>query len=143
MAPEHPDAQVSAFFQTFAQASADLDVSILTECFSDVFLAAAPDGVQTVPRSAFLQALPQRAQLFAAAGVERMVLEELSQRALAEHYVLVTTNWSARRPAAGDTLRLSSTFLLRRDPSGRIVLYLNHQDLSSVVGPDNGALTGN
>jgi acyl dehydratase len=70
-----------------------------------------------------------------------MVLEELSQRTLDEHYVMVTTKWSAPRPA-GDTVYLSSTFLLRRASSGmKIVLYLNHQDLSGLLGPSNSAGT--
>jgi hypothetical protein len=141
---ENSDAQVSAFFQTFAQASADLDVGLMAGCFSDVFLSATPDGVQSVPRTAFLAALPKRAQLFAAAGVEPMLLEELSQRTLDEHYVMVTTRWSAPRPAAGDTVYLSSTFLLRRDSSSmKIVLYLNHQDLSRLLGPSSSAGTSN
>ena len=128
------DGQVEAFFDTFAAASDPLDTDRLAELFAETFLAADPAGVQAVPRQAFLHALPRRAELFAAAGIARVVLAELRYQALDATYVLARTDWLGERTAASTPVRLSSTFILRRDADRlQVVCYLNHQDLARAL----------
>jgi ketosteroid isomerase-like protein len=131
------DEQVREFFDRFAAASDSLDVDGLGELFDETFLAADPDGAQPVPRALFLQALPRRAELFAVAGIARVVLTERRHEALDETYVLARTEWRGERAAgngAAAPVQLASTFLLRRDGDRlRVVLYLNHQDLRRVL----------
>jgi hypothetical protein len=88
-----------------------------------------------VPRQLFLQALPRRAEPFAAAGIARVVLSDLRHEALDDTYVLARTGWRAERgTGAAAPVRLSSSFLLRRDGDRlTVVLYLNHQDLRGVL----------
>jgi ketosteroid isomerase-like protein len=135
MSKLHLDGQVEAFFDAFAAASDQLDTDRLAGLFAETFLAADPAGVQPVPRQAFLRALPRRAELFAAAGVTRVALIDLQHHALDDTYVLARTDWRAERPGAASTsVRLSSTFILRRDADRlRVVVYLNHQDLAQVL----------
>jgi ketosteroid isomerase-like protein len=134
MSELHLDGQVEAFFDTFAAASDQLDTDRLAELFAETFLAADPAGVQAVPRQAFLHALPRRAELFAAAGIGRVALAELRYQALDDTYVLARTDWRGERTAASTPIRLSSTFILRRDTDRlRVVFYLNHQDLAQAL----------
>jgi ketosteroid isomerase-like protein len=112
------DRQIEAFFGTFAAASDELDVDRLAELFAETFLAADPAGARAVSREAFVHALPRRAELFAAAGITRVVLADLDRRALDEAYVLVRTVWHAESIAAPTPIELSSTFILRRDEDG-------------------------
>jgi hypothetical protein len=129
----HLDGQVKTFFDTFA-ASDPLDVDRPAQLFAETFLAADPAGVQAVPRQAFLAALPRRAELFAAAGIARVVLAELRYQALDDTYVLARTDWRGERTAASTLIRLSSTFILRRDADRlQVVFYLNHQDLARAL----------
>jgi ketosteroid isomerase-like protein len=135
MSELHLDGQVEAFFATFAAASDQLDVDRLAELFAETFCAADPAGVQPVPRQAFLAALPRRAELFAAAGIARVVLADLRHQALDATYVLARTDWRGERIGASTPVRLSSTFILRRDADRlRVVFYLNHQDLTRALG---------
>jgi ketosteroid isomerase-like protein len=128
------DGQVQAFFDTFAAASDQLDVDRLAGLFAGTFLAADPAGAQPVPRQAFLHALPRRAELFAAAGITRVVLAELQYHALDDTYVLAKTLWHGERARGSTPVRLSSTFILRRDGDRlQVVLYLNHQDLARTL----------
>jgi ketosteroid isomerase-like protein len=130
------DGQVEAFFETFAAASDQLDVDRLAELFAETFCAADPAGVQPVPRQTFLHAPPGRAELFRSAGIARVVLAGLEHHALDDTYVLARTDWRAERTAASTPVRLSSTFILRRDADRlRVVFYLNHQDLTRALGP--------
>ena len=116
-------------------ASDRLDLDRLAELFAETFLAADPAGAQPVPRRAFLAALPRRADLFAAAGISRVVLTGLQHQALDDTYVLARTDWRAERTEASTPVRLSSTFILRRDADRlQVVLYLNHQDLARTLG---------
>ncbi|HEX4907002.1 MAG TPA: hypothetical protein VFW32_00260, partial [Actinomycetes bacterium] len=95
-----------------------------------------PAGVQPVPRQAFLHALPGRAELFRSAGIARVVLASLEHHALDDTYVLARTEWRAERTAASTPVRLSSTFILRRDADRLwVVFYLNHQDLTRALSP--------
>ncbi|WP_238014410.1 hypothetical protein KZZ52_32310 [Dactylosporangium sp. AC04546] len=123
--------RVTAFFESFRVASDALDTTTLAGCFADAFLAADPGGARPVPRDAFLQALPRRAQMFADAGVGRAELTDLRVQPLDEHYRLVRTEWSAPRLDGGAAVPLASSFLLHDDGETlRIVLYLNHQGLT-------------
>jgi ketosteroid isomerase-like protein len=134
MPEQYLDGQVEAFFDAFAAASDQLDTDRLAELFAETFLAADPAGVQAVPRQAFLQALPRRAGLFAAAGIARVVLTGLQHHALDDTYVLARTDWRGERTTASAPVRLSSTFILRRDADRlRVVFYLNHQDLAQAL----------
>ena len=135
MSELHLDGQVEAFFDAFAAASDPLDTDRLAELFAETFLAADPAGARPVPRQAFLAALPRRAELFAAAGVTRVALANLQHQALDDTHVLARTDWRAERPGAASTpVRLSSTFILRRDADRlRVVFYPNHQDLARVL----------
>ena len=128
------DQQVRRFFDAFTEASDELDLQGLGELFAETFLAADPGGAQPVPRELFLRALPRRAELFAAAGISRVVLEDLRHEALDGTYVLARTQWRGERAGTGGPLRLASSFLLRRDGDRlRVVLYLNHQDLGKAL----------
>jgi ketosteroid isomerase-like protein len=134
MSDAYPDGRVEAFFDAFAAASDELDTDRLGELFAETFLAADPAGAQPVPREAFLRALPRRAELFAAAGIERVVLADLRHQALDDTYVLARTEWRAERPGASAPVRLSSSFILRREGDRlRVVCYLNHQDLARAL----------
>ncbi|HEX6674735.1 MAG TPA: DUF4440 domain-containing protein [Actinomycetes bacterium] len=134
MSELHLDAQVGAFFDTFAAAGDQLDVDQLAALFAETFLAADPAGARPVPRQAFLQALPRRAELFRAAGITRVVLVDLQHHALDDTYVLARTDWQGERSTASTPVRLSSTFILRRDADQlRVVFYLNHQDLARAL----------
>jgi ketosteroid isomerase-like protein len=134
MSDMHPDGQIQAFFDSFATASDTLDVDRLAELFAETFLAADPAGARPVPRQAFLQALPRRAELFAAAGITRIVLADLQVQALDDTYVLARTEWRAERAGASPPVRLSSTFILRREADRlQVVCYLNHQDLARTL----------
>jgi ketosteroid isomerase-like protein len=128
------DDQVRGFFDRFTAASDGLDVDALGELFDETFLAADPNGAQRVPRALFLQVLPRRAELFAAAGIDRVTMTDLEHEALDDTYVLARTGWRGERAGNGQAVRLASTFLLRRDGDRlRVVLYLNHQDLRQVL----------
>ena len=129
-------------YEIVAQACRDVEqasgrlamIDRLAELFAETFLAADPAGVQPVPRQAFLHALPRRAELFGAAGIDRVVLADLQHHALDDTYVLARTDWRGERTGASTPVRLSSTFILRRDADRlRVVFYLNHQDLAQAL----------
>jgi hypothetical protein len=124
------DYRIRQFFDVFSAASDTLDLDVLADCFTDPFLSADASGARPAPRTAFLQALPRRAQMFAEAGIGAPSLTSLSHDQLDDHYLLARTEWSAPRTAGGEPVHLASSFLLRDEGERlRIVLYLNHQGL--------------
>ena len=105
-------------------------------------MAADPTGTQPVPLEGFLSVLPRRKEMFAAAGIGRVTLTDLTHISLDEHYVLVHTTWTSERRDATDgagAVTLLSSYILSRSSDGlRIVFYLNHKDLADLLRPDAG-----
>jgi hypothetical protein len=131
--------RIRRFFGTFADAGGTLDLDALAGCFADPFLSADANGARPVPRSAFLQALPRRAEMFAKAGLGSAKLTALTETRLDPHYVLVRAEWHAPRTAGGDPVRLASSFLVHDDGGHlRIVLYLNHEGLPTATREPTG-----
>jgi hypothetical protein len=124
------ESRIRQFFDVFSAARGTLDLNVLAGCFADPFLSADASGARPVPRTAFLQALPRRAQMFADAGIGAASLTSISHHRLDDHYLLVRTEWSAPRTAGGEPVSLASSFLLHDEGEQlRIVLYLNHHGL--------------
>ncbi|WP_345636083.1 hypothetical protein [Rugosimonospora acidiphila] len=103
--------------------------------FAEQFLTLDPNHCLALARATLVASLPARRQLFEKAGVGPLRLAGARQLDLDERHVLVRTAWAADR-AGGAPLRLTATFLLRRDDDGtRIVVYLNHHDVRALLSP--------
>jgi hypothetical protein len=137
--PPRPDVQ--AFFETFDRAGSALDTPTLASCFNDVFLNLDPASATPVSREALLNALPMREKLFGSLGVDALELDTVTDTPLDAIHVLVRTTWSVRFTpgVTAAPLTLSSTFLLRHADDGwRIVVYLNHQDVTAAIRSSTG-----
>jgi hypothetical protein len=102
---------VRAFFQRYDRAARDLDPDALTSSFADV------------------------KQLFENIGSDGLELADISETPLDDLHTLVRTSWHLRmrNRAPRDPISLHSTFILRKDDEAwRIVLYLNHQDMTKL-----------
>jgi len=131
MTRARPD--VRAFFRRYERAAEDINRDELTALFADVFMSLDASSMHALSPQALLAALPRRRQLFEAIGSDGMELAELSETPLDDRHTLVRTSWNLRmRNGTGrDPISLRSTFILRRDDGAwRIVLYLNHQDMT-------------
>lgn len=89
----------------------------------------------TLSPQALLAALPRRKQLFEAIGSDGLELADISELPLDDLHTLVRTSWNLRlrNQPLRNPVCLRSTFLLRKDDgTWRIVLYLNHQDMTKL-----------
>jgi hypothetical protein len=133
MTPVRPD--VRAFFRRYERAAEDLDSEALTSCFCVVFMSLDASSAATLSPQQLLAALPHRKQLFEAIGSDGLELADISELPLDDLHTLVRTSWNLRmrNQPPRDPVRLRSTFLLRKDDRAwRIVLYLNHQDMTKL-----------
>jgi hypothetical protein len=126
---------VRDFFRRYQSAGEQLNSEALGSFFSDVFMSLDANSATVVSPQALLAALPRRRQLFQAIGSDGLELADISEMPLDDLHTLVRTSWRLRmrNQASRDPIFLLSTFILRReDGAWRIVLYLNHQDLSKL-----------
>jgi hypothetical protein len=133
MTAVRPD--VRTFFRRYERAAEDLDTEALASIFWPVFMSLDASSAAALSPQALLGALPRRKKLFEAIGSDGLELADISEMPLDDLHTLVRTSWNLRmrdqRPR--DPLCLRSTFLLRKDDgTWRIVLYLNHQDMSKL-----------
>jgi hypothetical protein len=133
MIPVRPD--VRAFFRRYERAAEDLDSEALTNCFCAAFMSLDVGSAATLSPQALLAALPRRKQLFEAIGSDGLELADISELPLDDLHTLVRTSWNMRmrNEPPRDPVCLRSTFILRKDDGAwRIVLYLNHQDMTKL-----------
>jgi hypothetical protein len=133
MTPVRPD--IRAFFRRYERAAEDLDSEALTSCFYAVFLSLDAGSATTLSPQALLSALPRRKQLFEAIGSDGLELADINELPLDDLHKLVRTSWNLRmrHQPPRDPVCLRSTFILRKDDGAwRIVLYLNHQDMTKL-----------
>jgi hypothetical protein len=133
MDPVRPD--VRAFFRRYERAAEDLDSEALTSCFCAVFMSLDASSATTLSPQALLAVLPRRKQLFESIGSDGLELADISELPLDDLHTLVRTSWNLRmrNQPPGGPVCLRSTFILRKDDRAwRIVLYLNHQDMTKL-----------
>jgi len=135
---EHdPAGSLRAFFERFQSLSAASDLEGLAAMYADTVMIAGPHGAQAVSSADIQRAIPKRRQLLEAAGCHDMALVGFEETALSHRYALarVQFRWHCQtantQPIA---VTIPSTFIV--DNGGappRIVLYLNEQDVVSVL----------
>jgi len=104
-----------------------------TALFAANFLALDPVHAVTLTPAILAAALPARRAMFEAAGVGAIRRARACQLRLDDTHALVNVNWTAER-SGQQPLQLDSTFLVRREPDGlRIVVYLNHHDVTALL----------
>jgi hypothetical protein len=131
------DTEVEDFLKGFEINANVGSAEEIMEQFADVFMAADPSGTRAVPSSKLLMAIPQRKKLFESVGLGATALASVEQTMLNDRYVLLKTEWLMkldRGSGPGEDLILRSTFVLYRSNDGlKIVFYLNHEDLASLL----------
>lgn len=129
------DPDIEAFIDDYDRLGTEAETEA-TSLFAANFLALDPAHAVAITPAMLAAALPARRGMFEAAGVGAIRRAGARQLRLDARHVLVSVDWSAQR-ADRDPLRLESTFLLRREPEGpRILVYLNHHDVTSLLTAD-------
>lgn len=101
--------------------------------FADTFLALDPRYAVSLTPEQLASTLPARRAMFDRAGVGEVSRRDARQLRLDDQHVLVAGDWTAERDGS-TSLQLSSTLLLRAEPGGyRILVYLNHQDITALL----------
>jgi hypothetical protein len=124
--------ETTAFLDRFDASTADPTVA-LDELFCDPFLALDPTSIHVLSPAALGAVLPRRRAMFATAGVTRISRRAATESPVDDAHRLVTVEWTADRGDASP-LQLKSSFILRRhDGRLRVVVYLNHADIQSLL----------
>jgi len=126
-----------AFFERFQSLSATSDVEGLAAMYGGNVMLAGPHGTQVVSSADIQRAVPKRKQLLESVGYQETSLVGFQETALTNRYALVQAQFrwhfqpTNSQPA---TVTLPSTFVVDRGgDSPRIVLYMNEQDVVSVL----------
>jgi hypothetical protein len=128
---------VEAFFRRFELNNNRSDFSSAASQFAATFMAAGPQGAQCVKASDFALVLPKRKQLFESFGCESMQLASVDVHSLGDRYLMAHTRWKmnfANGDLSTEKMFVDSTFIVdTTEADFRIVLYLAHQDVMSML----------
>ena len=126
-----------AFFERFQSLSAAYDVEKIAAMYAGSVMIAGPGGAQVVTSTDLQRAIPQRRRLLESAGHQDTALVGFEETALSDRYALVRAQFRWHFQAAHGapvTVTLPSSFIVDRGgDSPRIVLYMNAQDVVSVL----------
>lgn len=121
---------VAEFFDRFATTSDGAR-------FHPTLLTLDPVSVTPLTREQVVAALPRRKEFFARLGVSGMTLDSLDESPIDGQHTLVRSTWRLERTESSTVPEgtiFTSTYLLRKvDGEWQIVVYLNHQDLRSLL----------
>lgn len=133
-APDATRTDLRTFFEGFNSGD-DTNVSASADLFYEHFLSLDPNTVTPVTRERLRSVLPMRAKMFASIGASGSRLRDHEARHLDDQHVVVDTTWDvAFKDEAAQPLALHSTYLLRLvDGQWQVVVYINHQDIGSVI----------
>jgi len=124
--------ETAAFLDRFDASTADPNPAF-DELFADPFLALDPTSMHVLTPATLATVLPKRRAMFATAGVTRISRRAASESPIDGIHRLVTVEWTADRGDAAP-LHLKSTFMLRHhDGRVRVVVYLNHADVQTLL----------
>ena len=126
-----------AFFERFQSLSAASDVEGVAAMYAGSVMIAGANGTQVVSSADLQRAIPKRRQLLESVGYRDTALVGFEETALTERYAVVRAQfrWLFRTPNGEPaTVTLPSTYIVDRGgDSPRIVLYMNEQDVVSVL----------
>ena len=141
---KHAITSVEAFLRAFEHIGNQHDVAALVSRFADTFLVAGPDGARVVKASDFAQVLPKRQQMFEQMGHRSTKLDSAVVTELDGRYVMAETKWRmtfAHGEGQLSDVLLGSTYVLDTKNELEILLYLTHQDITTVLR-ERGILQG-
>src|ERR1700730_2138697 len=128
--------KLNEFFATYERANSESDISRIADLYADVFLFAGRQGVQPVKNEDFLKLLPRRKDHVKSVGLLHSKVISLEEVNLDAKYVLAKTVWRMTfQKATGTTdTEISATYILeRRESTLKIVVQIDHQDLTTRV----------
>ena len=132
-----PTDGLRSFFDRFQSLSAASDLDGLAAMYAAQVMIAGPNGTLVVNAADLQRAIPKRKLLLESAGYQDTELVGFEETALTARYSLVRAQFQWRFRATDDrpaTVTLPSTYIVDGGSgSPRIVLYLNEQDVVSVL----------
>ncbi|HTB98602.1 MAG TPA: hypothetical protein VK716_16440 [Terracidiphilus sp.] len=134
---EPMETPVRRFMEKYAQWTARGEMEAVAVFFADDFMAAGPQGAQSVKASEFALALPKRKELFDRMGCTKTELIGLEEQALDARYTLARTRWRLTFEPAGrrkEEVLVDSVYLVDCGVNPfRFVLYLANQDIFAIL----------
>jgi hypothetical protein len=127
----HLTESITAFLGAFERNDARGDVAALANCYAETFLVAGPDGTMAVKRGDFALALPRRKKMFDEMGCRSTKLGSAVVTRLDDRYAMAETAW--KFGFARGEVKVGSTFILDTKDELKIVFYLTHQDIRTVL----------
>jgi len=125
------------FFERFQSLSAASDVEKLATMYAGSVMIAGPQGTQVVSSADLQRAIPKRRQLLESVGYQDTALVGFAETPLTDRYALVRAQFQWHFQSANGepvTVTLPSTYIVDRGgDSPRIVVYMNEQDVVSVL----------
>ena len=137
-----PDTEFGAvglrpLFERFESRRAAPDAEGLATMYAEEVMMAGPSGARVVRSADLRLAIPKRRRLLESAGCQGTTLAGFDESALTGRYSLVRAQFQWRFDAANAeaaAITLPSTFVVDRGGQApRIVLYMNEQDVVSVL----------
>lgn len=133
---KHTPQSIEQFLRAFERSRHPDDIGRIASCFAETFLVASPDGARAVRAADFALALPKRQKMLEEWGCQSTKLASVRVTALDSRYATAETSWLMSFAHSNGELSdvlVGSTFVLDTESECKILFYLTHQDLATVL----------
>jgi hypothetical protein len=128
---------IRKFFEDYERGINASDPELIASRYSDSFMFAGPQGMQSVKKEDFLKVLPKRQEFFKTIRLTSSTIKSVEETRLDENYIMVKSYWNLRFEKESEqpiVNEISATYILFRQESLlHIVFQLDHQDLMDRV----------
>ena len=126
---------LSAFFDRYARANDQNDLTAIADFYADNFIAAGPNGNAAFKNDkTFIKWLQQVQEFNKRTGMEQMHIVDYKEASISEDYRMVNIKWGTRFHKTGEELITFdiSYFLYVKIPP-KIVMYISHSDQEKLM----------
>ncbi len=124
------------FFEEYAQANDQNDLTSIAGFYADSFMAAGPKGSVTFTNDQhFVEWLRQLQEFNKQTGMKQMQIVNFEQTSISDDYQAAIITWGAKFPKTGDELiTFDITYFLNvKQTTPKIIMYVSHSDQEDLM----------
>jgi len=130
-----PENSLAAFFDKYARANDQNDLTVIADFYAENFIAGGPKGSSAFKNDqTFIKWLQQVQEFNKETGMGQMHIVEYKEAPISEDYRMVSIKWGTRFHKTGEELiTFDISYFLYVKTAPKIVMYISHLDQEELM----------
>jgi len=130
-----PENSLAAFFDSYARANDQNDLTVIADFYAENFIAGGPNGNSAFKNDqTFIKWLQQLQEFNRETGMEQMHIVDYKETPISEDYTMTSIKWGARFHKTGkELITFDISYFLYIKTTPKIVMYISHLDQEELM----------